>query len=112
MDLLLVIEYDAHYKQKGDTNQNNFCSKELVNPSQENTRKTAKGSKGITAPIVKRIWRPQIIYTSSCPEKCSGKQRCKNLIYVIWKKIILSSFTSIPVTAPKDGFLVKAQLLK
>lgn len=86
MDLLLVIEYDASYKQKGDTNQNNFCSKEFVNQSQENTRKTAKGPKGITAPIVKGNWRAQVIYTSSCPEKCSGKQRCKNLIYVIWKK--------------------------
>lgn len=53
MDLLLVIEHDVYYKQKGDTDQNNFCSKELVNQTQESMGKTAKGQKGITASIVK-----------------------------------------------------------
>lgn len=53
MDLLLVIEHDGYYKQKGDTDQNNFCSKELVNQTQEDAGKTAKGPKGIIAPILK-----------------------------------------------------------
>lgn len=53
MDLLLVIEHDAYYKQKGYPDQNNFCSKDLVNQIQENTRKTAQVPKGIIAPILR-----------------------------------------------------------
>lgn len=51
MDLLLFIELNAYYKQKCDTEQNNFCSKELVNQTQENTGKRTKGH--YTCPRVK-----------------------------------------------------------
>jgi len=82
MDLLLFTEMCPLLQaEKWYTNQNNFCCKEPVN--QANPGKTVKGPRGIATPIVQGSQGIRVIPISQCPVKCSGRQRCQNLLYVI-----------------------------